>query len=132
MRTAPLIVFAAVAVLALAGCGKAGRPLQPADSVYPKIYPNPQAMPATAAQKEGRAIPPEWDQQDLKERFTSTGSYIDPSTKIAPGVQVMPASNLSNTITTPMGSDPLSQSIGSSSVLPPIQASSPADIEDRQ
>ncbi|MDR3441157.1 hypothetical protein [Telmatospirillum sp.] len=130
MRAAPLFVLAAFAALALVSCGKAGRPLQPADSVYPRIYPDPQNTPATAAQKTGRALPPEWDQQDLKDRFTSNGSYIDPSTKVLQGSQNLPPAGLSNTTTS--GSDPFNQNLGSSTPSEPAPSSSPTDSEDQQ
>ncbi len=115
------LALAALLLFSLSGCGKAGRPLQPADSTYPKIYPNPTATPPTAPQRDGRALPPEWDQQDLKARFTQGGSYIDPSTQVAPG-QIPLNSNLPNT-TRSVGSDPFSQGLVSTgqSPLPPVQ-----------
>ncbi|MTJ79849.1 MAG: hypothetical protein F8N37_02345 [Telmatospirillum sp.] len=131
MRRSLAVTVAALALLSLAGCGKAGRPQQPPDSVYPRIYPNPADTPATVEQKKGRAMPPEWDQKDLEERFTEKGSYIDPSTRVMPGSQMLPASSLPNT-TVRSQSDPFSQSMGSSSTLPPVRSSSPSDTEDEQ
>ncbi len=132
MQRSLALAVAALVLLSLSGCGKAGRPLQPEGSVYPRTYPNPNAAPAAAPQKEGRAIPPEWDQQDLKARFTPGGSYIDPSTQVAPS-QVLPASNLPNT-TRATGSDPFTQGLGTSgqSPLPPTQPSWSTDEEEQQ
>jgi hypothetical protein len=132
MRLFPLLAAVLVATLPLVGCGKAGRPQQPPDSVYPRIYPDPaQVLPSTVEPKTGKAPPPEWDQQDLKDRFTSSGSYIDPSTKAVPASQITPGTTLPNTRTT-SNPDLFNQSMGSSSVLPPVQPTSPADVEDQQ
>jgi hypothetical protein len=133
MRRPLALALATVVLLTLAACGKAGRPPQPPDSIFPRIYPSTSAGPTTAQQKEGRAIPPEWDDQDLKARFTAGGSYIDPSTKVVPGAQILPASNLPNTTRSP-GSDPFSQGLGSSSQspLPPIHPTSSSDEEEQQ
>jgi hypothetical protein len=127
------LAVATLILLSLAACGKAGRPPQPPDSVYPRIYPDPSAGPTAIQQKDGRALPPEWDQQDLNARFTPGGSYIDPSTKVAPGAQILPASNLPNTTRSP-GTDPFGLGIGSSSQspLPPLQPSPSSDEEDQQ
>lgn len=132
MRRPLTLLLAALAVASLASCGKAGRPPQPPDSIYPRIYPDPALGPTTPQQKEGRALPPEWDQQDMNQRFTSKGTYIDPSTKVVPGTAVLPATNLPNS-TTSQGTDPFSKGIGAptNSPLPPIQPSTQPDQEEQ-
>lgn len=133
MRRILAIVIAAVAVASLAGCGKAGRPVQPPGSNYPRVYPDPALGPTSAQQKEGRAAPPEWDQQDLKDRFTPGGAYIDPSTKVVPGNQVLPASNLPNSTQTQSSSDIFSKGLApTQSPLPPVQPSGPTEEEQPQ
>lgn len=126
MHRPSALALAALVLLSLSACGKAGRPLQPPGSVYPRIYPNPKATPATAEQKEGRALPPEWDQQDLKARFTPEGSYIDPSTQVAPS-QTSPS--LPNT-TRSVGSDPFAQGLGGGGQAP--TATAPTTDEEGQ
>lgn len=130
------LALASLVLLSLGGCGKAGRPAQPPDSVYPRIYPNPSAgMPTAVQQQEGRAMPPEWDQQDLKDRFTAGGSYIDPSTQVNPA-QTQPTTNMLNTTTRTLGADPLTQGIGGQeqpSLLPTTQpTTSSTDEEETQ
>lgn len=134
--TVPRRLFAALAaallVTSLAGCGKAGRPAQPPGSNYPRVYPNPALGPTAATQKEGRALPPQWDQQDLKARTTPGGAYIDPSvraTEMNSLSRVQPGSNLPNSTTTQPGATPFDQGLGpsGSSPLPPPQPTSPEE-----
>lgn len=83
-----LAAFATVilASLALAGCGKAGRPLSPDSTPHPQDYPkiepesHKQPIPAKPNQ-DGKAMPPEWDPDDLKKAFTKDGAFIDPSAR---------------------------------------------------
>ena len=119
------LLVAAAALASLAACGKAGRPVAPPDTQYPHVYPNPALGPTAAKQKDGKALPPEWDQQDLKERFSPDGNYIDPAvraTTLNTLGRVLPGANLPNT-TTVQGGDPMTQGLGapSSSPLPPVQ-----------
>lgn len=134
----PMAVALALATLlplALDGCGKAGRPLQPPDSVYPRTYPNPnEGVP----QKKDGALPPEWDQQDMNARFTKEGSYIDPSAAVPQTNSIPLNSNLPNT-TRASSTDPFSQGLSNSgqSSLPSNQAppsdetTSPTDQEEQ-
>lgn len=121
--------FAALAALALllclAGCGKAGRPVAPQDSTYPQLYPNPTLGPAAARQSPGRAEPPAWDEEDLKARFTKTGTYRDPAveaTQLGTGTRVLPGANLPNAQSTTAESS-LDRGLGQPSLspLPPLQ-----------
>jgi hypothetical protein len=127
-----MTALAAILAVSLAGCGKAGRPLQPEDSIFPRLYPNPADTPANVKVKNGKVAPPEWDQKDLQDRFTAKGSYIDPSTKVISNSQLSGGSTLPNTTTSTGGSDVFSQGMGSTSTLPPVQSTSPTDIEDQQ
>lgn len=129
MHQSMAVALAALVLLSLSGCGKAGRPVQPQDSVYPRTYPDPSSTsPTTAQQKDGRALPPEWDQQDLNARFTKDGSYIDPSVQVTPS-QIPLNSNLPNTTTHSTSSDPFSQGIVNSGQSPliPQQTTAPDD-----
>jgi predicted small lipoprotein YifL len=127
------VTLAVAAIVSLAGCGKAGRPLQPPDSTFPQIYPSPSSGPMAAQQKEGRALPPEWDQQDLKDRFTPNGSYIDPSTKVIQTNQIVPGSNLPNSFQS-QGNTPFDKGLGapSQSPLQPVQPSPPPGEDEQQ
>ena len=133
MRRLIAIAIAAAALASLAGCGKAGRPQQPPDSTFQRIYPDPSSGPAAAQQKAGRALPPEWDQQDLKNRFTANGSYIDPSTTAIQGNQIVPGSNLPNSFPS-LGNSPFDKGLGAptQSPLPPVQPLPPAGEDEQQ
>jgi len=140
MRHSLALVLATSLLLSLAGCGKAGRPVAPPDSVYPRIYPNKDLRPSSIEQKDGRALPPEWDQQDLKDRFTKNGSYIDPSANVDPSTARSPTSATGSQI---QGTDPFSKGLGSTSqsqlqqqqlpqpVQQPEQPSAPSESEDQ-
>lgn len=136
MRRLLTCFVATLALASLAGCGKAGRPVQPPDSQYPHIYPSPALGPTPAKQKEGKALAPEWDQQDLKDRFSAGGSYIDPAvraTTLNTVGRVAPGANLPNS-TTVQGGDPMTQGLGASgsSPLPPVQPTVPGEEEPSQ
>ena len=85
MRRPLTAVLIAVGVCGLlAGCGKAGRPLAPADSTFPQTYPARDLVPKSA-------LPPEWDQDDMKQAYpngapehggpvAAKSHYIDSST----------------------------------------------------
>jgi predicted small lipoprotein YifL len=124
MRTSLALALAASVLLSLSGCGKAGRPFVPPDAVT-RVYPNRDLTPTSAEQKDGRALPPEWDQQDLQARFTPSGSYIDPSAKVVVGA---PAANSPNGRQT-SGLDTFSKGLEtpSPSPLQPAQPSLPSE-----
>ncbi len=85
----PALLLALLAALPLAGCGKAGRPLAPPGAYYPQAYPAGNKPAGTAVQapvpanppQAGRALPPEWDQQDLQSLKAKDGTYLDPSVR---------------------------------------------------
>jgi predicted small lipoprotein YifL len=128
MRRLLALVITASVLLSLSGCGKAGRPLPPPDSVYPQTYPNRNLTPSSVEQKEGRALPPEWDQQDLQARFTPDGSYIDPSAKVNQETQKPTQPNAQI-----MGTDPFNKGMGEPTPSP-LQPTSPStsDGESQQ
>lgn len=75
-----------LAAAALSGCGKAGRPESPDPVPHPQVYPkvqspSGQAAPVPAKPHDGKALPPEWDQDDLNKAYTKDGAYIDPSAR---------------------------------------------------
>ncbi|HVI51621.1 MAG TPA: hypothetical protein VM661_10455 [Candidatus Sulfotelmatobacter sp.] len=82
LATAAVLLLTAAA---LTGCGKAGRPVSPDPNPHPQNYPQVNAPTQRVApveakpNKDGKAIPPEWDQEDLNNAFTKDGAYIDPS-----------------------------------------------------
>jgi hypothetical protein len=118
-RLAPTVILLAAVAVALTGCGKAGRPLEPEGSTYPKTYPNRKLGPTPATQKEGKALAPEWDQEDLKEAFGPGGSYIDPSMRqinsnlLGIGAPVVPNSQPSQ-----MGLTPFDQGLQNNTATP--------------
>jgi hypothetical protein len=71
-----------LATVALAGCGKAGRPISPDPTPHPQIYP--QVMPAsqqalkTEMKKPGEGTDP----NDALKPFTKSGAFIDPSARV--------------------------------------------------
>jgi hypothetical protein len=84
MRRLPLIALTLAAVLGLAGCGKAGRPLAPPGSTFPEVYPNKNLAPAAEkpaeaeVQKQGEKLP-EPASPSNKGSFAPNGAFIDPS-----------------------------------------------------
>ena len=80
------IATVVLASLALAGCGKAGRPLSPDPIPHPQLYPQvapqnqKQPIPAKPNQ-DGKAMPPEWDPDDITKAHTKDGAFIDPSAR---------------------------------------------------
>jgi len=86
MRPTRLAATAAIllSVAVLTGCGKAGRPISPDPVPHPQDYPKvnspnkSEPIPAKP-NKDGKAIPPEWDQEDMNKAFTKDGAFIDPS-----------------------------------------------------
>lgn len=126
----PFVVAAAVA--SLAGCGKAGRPVQPPDSQYPHIYPNPNLGPSQTPQTKAQ---PEQAPPSVEPRFTPGGSYVDPSVRATlntPGA-VQPGSNLPNSRTL-TGNNPMEQGLGAPSMspLPPFEPPTPEGQEQSQ
>jgi len=96
-----LAAFATVvlASLTLAGCGKAGRPISPDQTPHPQLYPKvePQSHQQPVPAKpnpDGKAMPPEWDQDDINKAFTKDGAFIDPSARqrVSAGSFASPAS----------------------------------------
>lgn len=117
-RLFPTFAVLAVAAVALGACGKAGKPMTPADSQYPRTYPQ-QASPTAAKQRDGRALPPEWDQQDLDEAKRAGQVFVDPSVR---------QQQLSQPLHGTVGATPLDQGIGAAprpSPLPPVQPAYP-------
>lgn len=127
MRLAAFAVVVLAAV-ALSGCGKAGRPLSPDPTPHPQDYPKvgPAGQPVPAKpNKDDKAMPPEWDQEDLQKAYTKQGAFIDPSAR-----QRINASNLAeqnvSLRTTPSGrgtavTDPNSQTYVDQPLMEPRQ-----------
>ena len=88
-RPRPALLLALLAALPLAGCGKAGRQPAPPGAYYPQAYPSGNKPAGTVMEgpipanppQQGRALPPEWDQQDLRSLTAKDGTYLDPSTR---------------------------------------------------
>ncbi len=114
---APTLAFSLV--LTLAACGKAGSPVVPGSS-FPHPYPDPKLTPTQTA------VPIATEDQagmqgDDKAKFTSKGSYIDPSVKATELSRsaIAPGSTLPYTQTTSPGNDtPFNRTGGGSSASP--------------
>ncbi|PKU22019.1 hypothetical protein [Telmatospirillum siberiense] len=126
------VALAAIVLLSLSGCGKAGRPQQPPGSEYPRTYPDPSTSPTSLQRKDGRTQPSDGSQQDQSARFTSGGSYIDPSAQVPSTPQILLNSNLPNTTSRTTSTDPFSQGINNSgqSALQPQQTTPSSDEQE--
>ena len=114
--------------LSLTACGKAGSPTVP-NSSFPHMYPNPKLQPTQTAPPEDQ---PGMSAEDGKPRFTSKGTYIDPSVKDTElrRSAVAPGSTLPYTQTTLPGTNtPFNQTLGmpGSSPLGPAPGTQPPD-----
>ena len=130
-RLVPTILFLAAVAVTLSGCGKAGRPVVPPDATYPRNYPSRALGPTPATQKEGKALAPEWDQQDLKEAYSPGGSLIDSSMRqLNPALLGIgaPTQNMPNTQPSQAGLSPFDQGLSPSNQtqLPPIETAIPS------
>lgn len=135
MRLRPLTagLLLACTAVALAGCGKAGRPIAPPDSVYPRQYPDPDLS-------KSRAMAPEWDKEDLEQAKPQgvpkqpKAIYIDPSVGQPAGTQKAPMNGPRGTTT--VTGDPLLQGLGGpgnmDQALPPVQPSLPESPDATQ
>ena len=106
----------------LGACGKAGAPRPPPDNHFPQVYPSPALAPHTTS-PASPAQPPAVDQRNRN--FTTSGSYIDPSTRIVPNTQAAPGANLPYTAPVETGT-PFERSLSAGgSALGTVQPSFP-------
>ncbi|HLN23104.1 MAG TPA: hypothetical protein VK558_03885 [Patescibacteria group bacterium] len=129
-RLVTTVTLLAAVAITLSGCGKSGRPVTPPDATYPRTYPSRALGPTPATQKEGKALAPEWDQQDLKEAYGPGGSYIDSSMRqLNPALLGIgaPTQNLPNTQPSQAGMTPFDQGLNPSNPtpLPPVESTFP-------
>ena len=73
------VLAVALAGAVLAGCGKPGRPMPAGGLTAQPPYPPPQAV--TLPQKDGRALAPEWDADDLARATQEHRVVVDPSVR---------------------------------------------------
>jgi hypothetical protein len=127
MRLAIKLLITLLAAAQLTACGKAGRPLQPPGSSFPRIYPNPAA--------QQYVVPDEPTQQNVQQRTSPGGSRIDSSVQnimLNSGpARVTPGMNLPNTTST-LGNGPLDQGLGSQSISPLALPPPPGSADEQQ